>query len=588
MSHLDSLSETGISLTHFSYMDNDNLLTVKETMGLAMNLTELRTCQSYYQSVLARDPRAEELYLFDSMIRNRKLSANTFLVAEMKTDSKLVADTFADLMARRHTIKADSEHPPSLTALAGTMETYLSKSGRKDPLEGVAVRFTSHRDLILVCEGYIKSASTGNQETDISVGTLVKNGRSHTPIRKGDYVYAILDTQNSFPRFEETLIEFLSVPSTQKAIKKAIPILDNSLPSALTYAAGGLQIHSDAVTDRPELIFAELTLPVFGILITAAPEESADLLLYAQRKGLHIVHIATVIEKNEIRIPRKNGETTVFHASFLRSLVAARAYSTPVNLPENSVCDVRLTRIGTCTLGERKNALVKTDATGENPYVASLLGILYALLHCFAAGASLSEVGLACRLELPLSTANSRLVGASLAAILGMYRMQAEFELFGNSPTSDIGDREQPLISAVTVAPLPEHPISSIITGASSNIFYLEPLYTEDDIPDFRDLKNMLTYLEKLNREGHILSMLPTGGNLIAELEKMSGESTVEYKRRDPLKTRIGGLLVETDIHIQGALVATSAPAPVTEAEPEDREDATQNLPTESQDPSEI
>ncbi len=95
--------------------------------------------------------------------------------------------------------------------------------------------------------------------------------------------------------------------------------------------------------------------------------------------------------------------------------------------------------------------------------------------------------------------------------------------------------------------------------------FYLEPLYTADGLPDFDDLKKMLSYLEKLNRDGHILSMLPTGTDLLAALGRMSGEAVVEYLRRDHIPSRIGGLLVETDIHIQGTLIAKTerkAPAP--------------------------
>ena len=66
----------------------------------------------------------------------------------------------------------------------------------------------------------------------------------------------------------------------------------------------------------------------------------------------------------------------------------------------------------------------------------------------------------------------------------------------------------------------------------------------------------MLAYIEKLNRDGHILSMTPTSDHLMADLKKMSRTVTVEYIQNDPLSSRFGGLLVETDISIQGTAVA--------------------------------
>ena len=568
MNQTEINTAAGLSLSGFPHMDDSSLETVSRGLGLSMSTAELRTCRTYYRNSLRRDPRAEELLLLDRMIESGSRSPACLCVAEMKTDSKLVADIFADLMARRPSVVSELERPSSLPELIGLMESYLASSDeRTNPLSDVAVRFTSHRDLLLTSEGYLITASTGSGDEDISIGVKPSqrafNGGA---VKPGDYVYALLDTKNPDDEFEKRLTQYL-LENAVKQATKSVRLIDNGgLLEALMQLADGLTLNTKSLMRDADFDLPKLADPVFGVLLVASPTASADILLLAQEMGLHIIRAATVTADNEIRIPAKNGGFFTFHSSFLRSLTLPRAYSATVAPPANTLPEIALTRIGTCTLNGQKHAVVKIDASGDNPFAASLFGTLYAFLYCVAAGARPSEVGLACHLTLPRPSSGR--MGESLAMILGLYRMQAEFELYGNTPTLEAGTDEHPALSIATIAHLPEHLTPSTVVGGGSKIFYLEPLYTADGIPDFADLKKMLGYIEKLNRDGHVLSMLPTSGDLLSDLEKMSRNTTVEYVRRQPFTSRFGGLLVETDVTIQGALVAVTETEPKAKAEP--------------------
>ena len=572
MNQTEINNAVGLSLSGFPHMDDSALETVRQGLGLSMSSAELRTCRTYYRNSLRRDPQAEELLLLDRMIESGSRSPQCLCVAEMKTASKLIADIFADLMARRPTVVSELERPSSLPELIGLMESYLASSEKyTNSLSDVAVRFTSHRDLLLTSEGYLITASTGSEDKDISIGVKPPQvAFSGGAVKPGDYVYALLDSKNPDDGFEKRLTQYLSENAVKLVAKSVRPVCNSGLLDALVQLADGLTLNTKSLISGADFSLPALADPVFGVLLTASPAASADILLLAQEMGLHMIRTATVTAGAEIRIPAKNGGFFTFHAPFLRSLTLPRAYSATVAPPANTLPEIALTRIGTCTLNGQKHAVVKADASGDNPFVASLFGTLYAFLLCVAAGARPSEVGLACHLTLPRPS--STRMGESLSMILGLYRMQAEFEMYGNTPTLESGTDEHPSLSIATIAPLPEHPTPSTVVGGGSKIFYLEPLYTADGIPDFSDLKKMLGYIEKLNRDGHILSILPTSGDLLSDLEKMSRNTTVEYVRREPLTSRFGGLLVETDVTIQGALVAVTEAEPEIEPKPESEE----------------
>ena len=218
--------------------------------------------------------------------------------------------------------------------------------------------------------------------------------------------------------------------------------------------------------------------------------------------------------------------------------------------------DISLSRIGTCTLSGQKHAVVKVDASGENTYAASINGLIYALSHCLAAGISPKDVGLSCHLTLPMAPPSPKKLGCALGAILGLYRVQMEFELRGNAPVLRNTSNEDALSAIAMIAPLSKKTLPPTVVGGGSMIYYLEPLYDENGLPVFEDLKKMYGYIEKLYTNSLILSIRPTSKDLLADLDAMSRDVTVDYVREDSVTSHFGGFLIETTARIQGTLVA--------------------------------
>lgn len=554
------VQEEDLSLANFAVFSIEELATLAKKLRLKMGRFGLRVCQDYYRTQ-KRIPRVNELFLLDSIVQEAYERPSTLLLSEMTTESDVIADTFADLMTRRSATQRADKKPLSLAALASLMESWLTAHSQGDGITPeIGVRFSAYRDLLLAADGYQRTASSGTEETDVSIGVRARQTATDTQtLADGDYVYGILTQKENDGAFFRALASFLSSTPLSTNVK-AIKIVQNqALLPILLDMDHGMTVCPEKVPHIEKDGVSVLALPFTGTVFVASPEQSADLLLEAQENGLPIFLLAKITSKRTVDIVADE-ITLRYPLEFLQSMVFSRLCNATVEAPSLGEIDVSLSRIGTCTLNGKRNAVVKVDATGTSPFRAGLLGVLYSLSHCIAAGADVANIKLASRLSLCPDD-----VGENLSAILGLYRAQAEFALCGNPPFVTIGKGSHPSLSAVTLAPLPDHTVSATAVGNGTNIFYLEPLYTSDGIPDFDDLKKMYDYIGVLLADGKVLSIRPTGENLLADLEEMSKDAVVEYVPDTPVSSHIGGFLIETASEIQGVLIAKTE-APQTQA----------------------
>lgn len=546
-----SATSRAVSLVNFPFLTKEALAAISKKYDLRMSIFELRFCQQYYRSI-KRDPRMEELILLDSIVKEGYQKADSYLLSEMKTESDVIADTFADLMTRRSATQRAEKKPLSLSALAGLMETWINANDPDgQPASDVSIRFSRYRDLLLAADGYQRTASSGNEDDDISIGVRARRHTNDKTVpADGDYVYAILSREENDLPFLHTLAGFLSSSAVSNSVKLIKIAQNRSLLPLLAEINCGMTVHTETIAEAEGTWLTSLTVPVSGAVFIASPKVSTDMLLEAQENGLRVHLLAKVNATDTVRI-KTEGKDISFPTEFLRSMTFSRLYSATVDDPKTGDVSVSLSRIGTCTLNGKRNAVVKVNATGSSPFRAALLGVICSLSHCVAAGADVTEVKLTAKLSL-----SANRTGENLGAILGLYRTQAEFALRGSAPTVSIEKDAHPSLCAVTLAPLPNTTLSATASGNGTKIFYLEPLYTSDGIPDFDDLKKMYGYLGKLIADGRILAIRPTGEALLTDLEEMSRDVVVEYVPDSPVPSHIGGFLVETKDDIEGILIA--------------------------------
>lgn len=550
-----------VSLANFPFLAEGALSALSRRLQLSMKEFGLHLCQIYYRAQ-GRDPSFEELFLLDSIVQRRCESPDALLLSEFTTESDEIAETFADMLKRRTAAQRKKSRPLSFDTVASLMETWLNVHDPKKKAEPeIRIAFSPYRDILLAMEGFRHAATSGNEAHDVSVG--LRPGKYKPDAmrpRPGDYVYAILsDKEQTLPL--SVLSEFVTSPSMANNVKKLGAIQNKALFPFLADMDVGMTLCTDKILPYEEDLLTALTRPLEGIVFIAPPESSADLLMDAQESGLQIRLLAKVNAEGAICFPVENG-TAKLLLPFLHSMNFSQFCSPTVEVPYSGTANVTLSRLGICQLNGQPNALIKVDASGDASFRATLNSVIYAAALSVALGGDLTATHLASCLSLP-----SDRTGETLGAILGLYRGQAEFALRGNAPVLSVGPNRASEISVVTLSPLEAASTSPLAKGDGTSIYYLEPLYTKEGLPDFADLKKLYGYVGALIKDGKVLSIRPTGEDLISDLSAMCRNVTVEYLADAALSSHFGGFLIETAEEIQGVLVGKTEKIDKSEAD---------------------
>ena len=144
-------------------------------------------------------------------------------------------------------------------------------------------------------------------------------------------------------------------------------------------------------------------------------------------------------------------------------------------------------------------------------------------------------------------------VSLGLAAIGGKDSMSGTFEDLDVPPT---------LVSFAVAAENAKKLITNEFKKHGSKVFVLRPLYDEDTLPDFGDLKKLYGYLNHLIENGTVISARAIGFAGIAEaVYKLCIGNEIGFRFDTTLsvtelfKNNYGAVVVETDSDIQGELL---------------------------------
>ena len=130
MNEQPSTRKRGIVI-NFAKLTEKQLKNMICDVGLTLSVAELVTLQKYYRKTEKRDPTLDELYFIDEYLASK--TYNTLPVSYLITNSKAIAETYADMMEKRGACsKADT--PPTLVELAELSSKYLESRGKRDTL----------------------------------------------------------------------------------------------------------------------------------------------------------------------------------------------------------------------------------------------------------------------------------------------------------------------------------------------------------------------------------------------------------------------------------------------------------------------
>ncbi|MBO5306164.1 MAG: hypothetical protein J6B12_05320 [Clostridia bacterium] len=521
-----------------------------------MGTAELKCCQHYYQRHQRTPKTADELAFLNGLVAQHFRDPSAVLISETKTEDRFLAETFADLMNKRAAVNPDYKMPCSFAEIPQIAQKYLD-SCKKSPsvVDTLIFDCIDHHMLSLTAKKAIPSLLYGDKENGISGGERISHALvKHASLSAGDKLYAFLKSTDPTENFEEKLLTLASRSEVITSAKRLCPISRRGLLCELAELGRGFDVALSRLYGEDASATRLLDGDV-GLLLVIEDTKASGMLMEALDLGLRPRLVGELRGDNQILLKRNESDEYRFSLHLLETLSFSRAYHTNMQPAKTNKDALSVSECRTKTVG--KNNVFLAHVKGDSSRHAALYASLYAVSALVARGASLRDVRLAHRFGLPLTSLSPETLGEGLALLLGLYRASMELEL--HTVNSNVTETdENAFFDLYALSQRPENAYPDRLTHTGSRVYLLQPLYDEAGNPDFEDYKNMLEYVGKLQKNGHVLSARAVVGDVIPALERMSDNLLVEYLPDEPLEAKAGSILIETRADIQGTHLATT------------------------------
>ncbi len=545
-------------VTQFATMDRDNLASMAEDLNLAMSLTDLRFCQHYFAKVEQRDPTLDEIYFLDAIVRERKLSAYSYLYANVSATDGNAAQTYRDLNEKKASLAPAFSAPLAPKDVLPITATYLRKIG------GIT-------QSVLALES--------NRRHD------VKNAQ---PIPPETAIMLLLpeDGSASATAYEWQVQSFTTAPTIATCIRRLLQTDHCGIACTLANKTTGIfaDLSRFAGEDgkMPEL--SCLADDYIGRYLLFCGRDATEMLAErAPEFGLRAIYFAKVTLTGRFALRRDFNPHLMMDLGFLRALAgglqdgSALVKKEELQLPtphlpleeSDSVAVQNLTR----DLPKLRFSTVKVSLEAS-PFSHALNAALDAVIGAVCAGANRRNLTLLTQFEFPIRGISPESLGDDLSAMLGVYRACIELSLLPQGYQNASGNDFSLLCLAAGTEFISER-AKPADTLASNSLYFLPVLRRQDGMPDFDHFRRMCDYVYHLYREKKIYQAYPVSGELSARLTAIAGGRqftlTSEGERLAPYFNQ--GILLEgkdlTDLSIVAYMEAAVPETPKPEAKNE-------------------
>ena len=556
-------------IRHFGSYTPAQMEQMRNDLGFRMSVARLSFCANYYRTYEKRDPFIEELKMLDFLSEDDAPSPMSAAPVELLTNCSFIAETYADMMKKRHTLYPDAKTPCTFLEALMLAGAYLGRAGKEASLTGAMLSLEDNRYARLShkAENYVGVGES-------SFGLRILKRQKRLP-ETGDFLVILRGVnQNAPSQYRAALNELWKADALTEQIK-----------CVRTVGARGLLYELVTLTDAAYVDLTRLSvtgddLPLTmlatayegDVLIRISPNAYEAFAKGAYALGIRSMAFATVTHGG--RIVFAEGRKTLFslEASFLRSLFPARSAKVklegeehPIPAPIQHVPD----RGNTCAyIAEQKDPAQALFYRGflssaafcrpqKGFFLNALHTVLSSVLTLAASGCDYTAQRLSVGLSLPSDTSDPALLGETLATILGIYRLQAELGLPMASCKTLVEDScNHPAITAFAIAE--GEAVKDTLTGVGNHLYCVAPKRRADGLPDFAALRNMLDYIAKLRRRGAL-----QGARVLCRETVTDG---VRHMSTETLTCHFSGYTVVADGEMELALlIETTEKLPLTE-----------------------
>lgn len=495
-------------IRRFGSYNLQQLEQMKQDLHVQMPLNKLIFCASYYRTVEKRDPSIEELQFLDLFSRGSEKSSLSIAPTELLTNDAFVAKTYADLMAKRHELNPDAKTPCTLYEMMELATAYLERAGKESAPSGLVCSIEKRNT------PYTKLGNSTVLEKRASVGLRVLP-KKDLPLLKGDLLLLLRPLITRTAKSSIPPVALLDLPAFASQIKQIRTVGKRGLFAEVLSVASCATIEPDRLSQTGEPIPLSMLVTAFegDLLVRVSREDYPDFAKAAYELGLFAAAFATVGNGTSITVVRPRGTTFTLQTSFLKRLFPLRPVSvrlgnersdteTPVSHTahtESSCADLPTASVGTALIS------AASVAPTQSFFCNALDTTLAAVLTLAVSGCDYADQRLSVSVQLPQSTDDSYVAGACVSTILGVYRLQAELAM----PTASIRLDYDPTLDYPTLQVFSVsrgNAVPASFTAAGNPVYCIAPAATDDGLPDFSDLRRLLTHLTALRKKGVVQS----------------------------------------------------------------------------------
>ena len=424
-------------------------------------------------------------------------------VSGFSTDDRDLADTYADMMAKRRELHPGAIAPPSVGELFGLASAYLARSGRMPSFAHVGLS---------LARSAAAARSIAAEGSPLCLRFSDTDRNRSTPAEGDRLLLVRADTPAALLRFGED-------PIVCGARKWETEVgAWGILPSVLSRVSGicyDLRHIADLPAPTP---LDRLFVPVPGarLLLVHGPNAS-EVTALAAKSGVSAVVIAMLTAGEETLFAYSDRDILRVGTPWLRSLPMRAQLS--LTVPRDTEAAGPLTRsvvtgaqspyLGSGpVLRERLTDAGFTVSSAvrtidHNAFRASMATVLAPLLSVAASGVDYTGIRLGIGLRLPTPQGTGK--GDLLALILGIYRAQMEFAcpaaLFAEVDDSLAAPELTVFAAAEAIGSVP-----SSFAKSGSGVFCVTPVFTPGGIPDFAVLRQLLREVRGTALAGKLFS----------------------------------------------------------------------------------
>lgn len=504
-----------------------------------MSSAELSFCRRFFLEK-RRIPCIGELRLLDRAALLRRERAELIQVESLHSEDPFVAETYRDLLAKRHALYPQKRTAPTLREIGHVGASYMKMIGRE------------------------------------SLVSLAPPKRD-TP-RKGAALLLLLPKEEEGEAYAKRLDALWSRQETQELDPTRIPITKEGLLGILASYGGGL-------IGEPSLLPSSEERSVFSLLGDAyagyelwnlSRRNGALLSSLAEEQGLLALPLFRATDGEDLIIRGREPSDPVRVLSlalyrqlstlpFLSHLTVPKEtvpQSSPVSLERRTL---QATKLPPMTLLCAKQSRQVID----NGFLQGVSLCLDTLLALVSRGVDRRAVGFSLSYELLSQRHEEELRGQNLALLLGVYRATVELAAPQDAPRIAFGSPRR-RADCVAFASQPDAILPMGGGEPEDRVYYL-PLW-EGGFPDFKRIRDACDQLTQLWKEGVIHSARATVGSPISLLSSMGGELEVRVLENVTVFAEARGFLLVSprplSLPLLGVLERKSAPREDLDAPP--------------------